>query len=591
MKSLVDKKLTFLFLSIALLVALPIHAMEEDKPEYSSFIDNLIIVKKRKNQQLGNKLFHQFNQEIQQKKVIEQVDIIADLIPYAAQKDKKITSMLCNVLIGIVKNNDSSISVIRERISPIIHLLAANQQSTVLEKFACIFADNTESEEYKIINEAIQSNFQKSVPTFESKEDLPKKDVLWAMATTVEIIQTSIPKNPQRTVIFCNRLLMDFIINYNRESRTNMRKIISPIINPLIAANNIEALEKIKDIFLDYDHETEEHLTITRAIKQNKSMANPNKDSAFQENLDKAISDNACPLSIGQSPCISEGIVIDFMELQKESAQLKGHPLQDNEIDEFLIKIFHEQINNRPSFRNTPNSLGEAIIRLKSIFKLFEKSRIYIASMEITEDSCIVQDSVLPHHTTNSRFKKYFDLLKNQNLLLSNEKSIEAIDVIIESLKTLHPNNVDKCIQTINSLPTIFSQHIKNTFISMAYERAFHHLQPYELNYDDKGRVTSLKFKKDGYNIQITNIEWVGQHAFGRLDIGIYSSGETCTSFDLSKLHEYLNKKNFHNFLGTRTIFSQENFIWQLDFEASLKYFYNNKHDKQKEQSSLCGIS
>ncbi len=611
-----------LLLSLVLFTGITLNAMEQqDKPEYSSFVDNLEIVLKRNNKQLCAKLLHHFNEEIEQKEVIEQVSIVANLIPYAAQKSNQVTSVLCNALVKIVQANDSLASIIKEKINPVIHTLVAHQRKKALKKLLCIFADNTESEEYTRINQIIQSKLQKGLTVFNPEENSTTKEALKYIYSTIDLIQESI-SNPQRTVIFCNMLLGHFI-SQEKNFRTDMQKIISPIIHPLIQANNIEALKQIRYIFSDFkDKDTQEYKIIHKAIKKYNSVIKSKQNEQLAKLSEKsphekvATEDNDQELNFARTVSTRETTnpsattfenPIDFMRLQKESAELTGVPLSDEEADAFLIRILEEHIDNHPSCKKIPKTFYEALVRLQCIARLFDKTRFYIGDMEITENDCVINNLVLPHHMTNKRFKQCFDIVKNRTVLLSHEKSVEAINIILESIsKKVKPETAAEYIKAINCLPSFFSHNIKKQFNRMMYQELYNiplittglnfigsfvnydivktKIKPYEVIFDEEDRITSFKFKKSGINVEISNIHWIGQDPWGKAVMG----SETCYGTDLNNLHTLLNRK----FEGRATYFDENDFIWRLNFEEMLqKRAHENENKTQEKQQSKCIIS
>lgn len=270
---------------------------------------------------------------------------------------------------------------------------------------------------------------------------------------------------------------------------------------------------------------------------------------------------------------------------QKEPSELIGS-LSDEEVNLFLVKILKEQIDNYASFKKTPTTICEALVRLQCIAHLFDKTRLYIGDMEITEDGCVVNNLFLLHHIMiNARFKECFDLVKKSNLLPTCEKSVEAMNIILESIsEKVKPKNVDQIIRVINCLPPIFAHHIKNQIIGMRFQEVLRNINPYEIVYDDAGKITSLKFAKGGFDVQILNIRWIREEKFGSLEVSTSGFSNKMDTISLNELYRYLNCQLMN--MGKTAIFAEKDFIWQLNFEEELE----KKAQKNKTASSNCII-
>jgi len=122
------------------------------------------------------------------------------------------------------------------------------------------------------------------------------------------------------------------------------------------------------------------------------------------------------------------------------------------------------------TFKETPKNFYEAIVRLKCIAQLLEKSQIELReNFNLMQRGCRINSTDLPFHMIHPIFKHWLDDACN-NILLSHEKSVEAIEIIIETLsKKVSYENLKQYNKAVNSLPTIIPEYIKHTFIDLIH--------------------------------------------------------------------------------------------------------------------------
>ncbi len=116
--------------------------------------------------------------------------------------------------------------------------------------------EQEEKHEYNFLVEALNEAMRNNNPGACSElftsfsEDLGNKEAIEQTAVIAALIQESTPKNAELAIVFSN-VLVDIFSRATQDLTPIMQEIITPIVNPLIEANNVRALEKIACIFAD----------------------------------------------------------------------------------------------------------------------------------------------------------------------------------------------------------------------------------------------------------------------------------------------------------------------------------------------------
>lgn len=156
MESIFYKNFKCLVLLAALVTGVTTQAMELQQEQYPFLIDTLESAIREKNPKLCAEIFDGFSQDIIDKEPIEQIGIFVDLIGQAAPRNAQITTAFCNALVQICGKHQESASLMQEHMGTLIDTLHKNNNTAALEKLTCIFADNTESREYKAIQDILE---------------------------------------------------------------------------------------------------------------------------------------------------------------------------------------------------------------------------------------------------------------------------------------------------------------------------------------------------------------------------------------------------------------------------------------------------
>lgn len=160
-----------------------------------------------------------------------------------------------------------------------------------------------------------------------------------------------------------------------------------------------------------------------------------------------------------------------------------------NRIDTFKSKLHCCNMDE------APKTVREAVIRIHTINRIVEKSEFHIDEYcTVTSTHFVItnifKNSIeLPHHMMHNYLYDWFKTGCN-NALLSHEKTIEAVTLILKKLgKKGTGNNSELCIKIVNGLPACIAQYIKNEFITMFGWPD--NLHP-EIVWDNEGNITSI---------------------------------------------------------------------------------------------------
>ena len=160
------KKQTVLksFLSVFALCAINTQAMEQPEEdnqlvsvdEVTDIVETLHEAHMAQNQELCAGIFNHFAQQLNKKDPVEQLAVMVQATKIAAKKSKPLTLTFCNSILSICNNYPGLSEITPEIIRPLIPDLHTNNHTEAIKKIVCIFAGDTNSQEYRTVQNSIQ---------------------------------------------------------------------------------------------------------------------------------------------------------------------------------------------------------------------------------------------------------------------------------------------------------------------------------------------------------------------------------------------------------------------------------------------------
>ena len=208
-------------------------------------------------------------------------------------------------------------------------------------------------------------------------------------------------------------------------------------------------------------------------------------------------------------------IFITFIPMQAMEKKSLNTPLdQDRAITGCLTELINDHIDT--IFSEKPTTVKDALIRIQSIARIIKTSHLYSGDAEITKDALIINGRIFPNHIhpiVPPIADHWSNIIENpatlNSLIISHEKSVEAINIILGTLhKKANNENVEMCYKVVNSLPPCVSEHIKSQFI------AKHPSRKHNILYNSTGTIQLLHYNKDGLLI-------AAKPNKSRIDIGV----------------------------------------------------------------------
>ena len=174
MKNFFYKHFKFLLFLAALVTGVTTQAMEfKQEQQYPFLVDTLeSAIIHEKNPKLCAKIFNGFSRDIINKEPVEKIGIFVDLIGQAAPRNAQITTIFCSNLAQLCGQHQESATIMRDHMGTLIDTLHKNNNTEALEKLACIFADNTESGEYKAVQNILEEKRQNNTLHIDEDQEL-----------------------------------------------------------------------------------------------------------------------------------------------------------------------------------------------------------------------------------------------------------------------------------------------------------------------------------------------------------------------------------------------------------------------------------
>ena len=156
------------------------------------------------------------------------------------------------------------------------------------------------------------------------------------------------------------------------------------------------------------------------------------------------------------------------MEQQEENLEVTQEYSENSDtVAERMYNALSKQLEER--FPKAPTNFYEAIVQLKCIAALLEKSEIQLReNFDITQDKCTITTDDFTvdfsHKILHPIFNHWFKTACNK-ILLEHPKSVEAAELILKRLgHNVSQKNLMYYQQAINSLHSKISERIKYVF-------------------------------------------------------------------------------------------------------------------------------